>query len=462
MALSSRASVIACSACDGESLGSERVRMRLLGMSDVESSRGGSTPQPPGLSLPGGSSPTPKAAPSHRSPAPGPGSPTGKRKVSIASSVASGASLASLLTKLHQPPATSLSLEGKLKVRATLDCGSDVLSCKFSPDGATIGVALRSGQVRFFSQAGALSHTLQFRSRLPVQRKLYPRTTQISTKITVKGKIISPSPASECHVSRQLAESDGEAAAPATSLIWMPGGQPDAVLATYADGQVVSWCGRSVGVVCKDGGVDVRAALVGGLDNQVVTFTRSQVNIRDVNSLCSVTTMDQEMGGHLIGRGALWAVTGRGREIVGGGSGLTWWDARTSASTRSVGGVQVRGPALAWHPNANKMVSGSWGGGGDSVKVWEASSAKTTHVLYSDAANTSVYTTTWVGKEVVLVGGGDPNLLRLATLDNTTVGVMRGIRAPVWAVDAYMGRGHQGTRIGVASGTTLYILDVLK
>lgn len=36
------------------------------------------------------------------------------------------------------------------------------------------------------------------------------------------------------------------------------------------------------------------------------------------------------------------------------------------------------------------MVSGSWGGGGDSVKVWEASSAKTTHVLYSDSANTSV------------------------------------------------------------------------
>nr|XP_027222808.1 uncharacterized protein LOC113814933 [Penaeus vannamei] len=198
------------------------------------------------------------------------------------------------------------------------------------------------------------------------------------------------SPALKVTCPRQLAESDGEAAAPATSLIWMPGGQPDAVLATYADGRVVSWCGRSVGVVCKDGGVDVRAALVGGLDNQVVTFTRSQVNIRDVNSLGCVTTMDQEMGGHLIGRGALWAVTGRGREIVGGGCGLTWWDARTGASSRSVGGVQVRGPALAWHPNANKMVSGSWGGGGDSVKVWEASTAKTTHVLYSDAANTSV------------------------------------------------------------------------
>lgn len=63
------------------------------------------------------------------------------------------------------------------------------------------------------------------------------------------------------------------------------------------------------------------------------------------------------MGGHLIGRGALWAVTGRGREIVGGGCGLTWWDARTGASSRSVGGVQVRGPALAWHPNANKVSS---------------------------------------------------------------------------------------------------------
>ncbi|XP_042866348.1 uncharacterized protein LOC122249490 [Penaeus japonicus] len=179
------------------------------GMSDGESSRGDSTPQPPGLSLPGGSSPTPKTAPAHRSPAPGPGSPTGKRKASVTSSVASGASLASLLTKLHQPPSTSLSLEGKLKVRATLDCGSDVLSCKFSPDGATIGVALRSGQVRFFTQAGALSHTLQ------------------------------------------IAESEGEAAAPATSLIWMPGGQPDAVLATCEcgwAGGVLVWAERGCGV----------------------------------------------------------------------------------------------------------------------------------------------------------------------------------------------------------------------
>lgn len=62
------------------------------------------------------------------------------------------------------------------------------------------------------------------------------------------------------------------------------------------------------------------------------------------------------MGGQLIARGSLWAVTGRGRELVGGGgSGLTWWDARTGSVTRRLSGVQVRGPALAWHPHANRV-----------------------------------------------------------------------------------------------------------
>ncbi|XP_071539856.1 uncharacterized protein [Panulirus ornatus] len=250
---------------------------------------------------------------------------------------------------------------------------------------------------------------------------------------------------------------------PATSLIWLPGVHADAVLATYSDGRIVTWRGRSVGVVQCGGGTDVRAAAaVGGLDNQVVTFTRDQVTLRDVHSLASVVTMDQGVGGQLIGRGSLWAVSGRGRELVGGGGVLTWWDARTGVVTRSASGVQVRGPALAWHPHANRVVCGSWGSAADAVKVWEASTARLTHVLHSDAVNTSVYSTAWAGKETVAVGGADPNLLRLTTLDNTTVGVLRGVRNTVWALDALLGRGHQGTRLAVASGPTLYILDVLK
>lgn len=46
----------------------------------------------------------------------------------------------------------------------TRDCGSDVLFCKFSPDGSVVGAALRSGQVKFFTQAGMLSNTLQVRA----------------------------------------------------------------------------------------------------------------------------------------------------------------------------------------------------------------------------------------------------------------------------------------------------------
>ncbi|KAG7160975.1 COMPASS-like H3K4 histone methylase component WDR5A-like [Homarus americanus] len=347
------------------------------GVSEVGSGRGSS---PPNLVLPqlpsqACSSSSTRTSPSRTS-VHGT-SPHGKRRISTSSSVASGTSLASLLVKLHQPASSSLSLEGKLKIRTTIwlhgGCRSQV----------------RSGQV-LHSGGGTILH------------------------------------------------------------------------ATDSDGRLVTWRGRSVGVVQAEGGVDVRAAVVGGLDNQVVTFTRGQVTVRDANTLGPVATMDQGVGGHLLSRGSLWAVSGRGRELVGGGGGLTWWDARTGSVTRSISGVPVRGPALAWHPHSNRVVSGSWGGGADSVKVWEASTGRLTHLLHSDAVNTSVYSTVWAGKEVVAVGGADPNLLRLTTLDNTTVGVLRGVRNTVWALDALLGRGHQGTRLALASASTLYILDVLK
>ncbi|KAK8388672.1 hypothetical protein O3P69_020569 [Scylla paramamosain] len=342
------------------------------------------------------------------------------RRVSAASSTASGASLASLLAKLHHPPSSSLSLEGKLRIRATLDCGSDVLGCRFSPDGALVGAALRSGQVKLFTLAGTLSHTLQ-----------------------VPGEAQRATPA-------------------ATSVVWVPGAQAQTLITTYSDGRVVAWRGRSVGVEMGGAGVDVRAAAVSGLEGQVVTFTREQVTLRDVNTLAPALTLDPGVGGHLVGRGPLWAVCGRGREVIGGGCGLTWWDARTGAATRSVGGVQVRGPALASNTHSGKVLSGSWGGGQDSVKVWDSSTGKLTHVLHSEAAHTSVYCVAWVGKDTVVVGGTDPNLLRLTTLDNTTVGVMRGLRQPLWCVDAHVARPHQGTRLALASGSTLYLLDVLK
>ncbi|XP_066973578.1 uncharacterized protein [Macrobrachium rosenbergii] len=407
-------------------------------MSDIAGEGGGRAtttpshdgpPQTPGLVLPNQpSSPTVRTSPSTIS-AFG-ASPSGREKriSSTASSVASGSSLASLLTKLHHPQSASLSLEGKLKIRATVDCGSDVLSCKFSPDGSVVAASLRSGQVKFFTLTGIFSYLLQLPEDSSADTSVFP---------------ILSSP-------------------PATSIFWLPGGQPDAVLVTYSDGRVASWQGRNLGAQCTDGGVDVRGAVIPGMDGQVVTFNRKEVAVRDIKTLKAVTHMDQGVGGQLIGRGAWWAVSGRGRELVGGGNCLTWWDVRSGSVTRCVGGVHIRGPALSWHQNSNRIVSGSWGGGSDCVKIWEATTARLTHVLHSDSANTCVYSTTWAGKEGVAIGGSDPSLLRLSTLDNTTMGVMSGIRASVWTLDAFLGRGHQGTRLAVGCGPTLYLLDVLK
>ena len=58
--------------------------------------------------------------------------------------------------------------------------------------------------------------------------------------------------------------------------------------------------------------------------------------------------------------GWIWAVTGRGREVVGGGAGLTWWDTRSAEIKRRVEGVGIRGKALSMHPTANKVRSNSY------------------------------------------------------------------------------------------------------
>ncbi|KAK4309773.1 hypothetical protein Pmani_018620 [Petrolisthes manimaculis] len=124
-----------------------------------------------------------------------------------------------------------------------------------------------------------------------------------------------------------------------------------------------------------------------GGEGQVICYTPTQITLCDPNTLTPVLN---------------WGT--RGREVVGGGRGLAWWDSRIGGGTagggqviRRVGGVNIRGPALAFHPSSAK-----------------------------------------------------------------TVGVVRGLREGVWGLDYAPARPHQGPRIALSSGSCLYLLDVLK
>ncbi|XP_076042040.1 uncharacterized protein LOC143025944 [Oratosquilla oratoria] len=387
-----------------------------------------------------------------------------RRRRSGASSV-SGASMASLLARLQrQSMPQDLTLEGKVKVKTTIECGSDVLAIRFSPDGGSVAVGLRSGQVRLYTAIGHLTQTLQYpaaSSSLSIDQDgfAFGSNRPADTSSTLSSSSLS---SFTCHSGGALAPVHS----PVTSVLWLPGSAHEHLVATHADGRLVAWRERQLGSVTALGeeSVDVKAAALHGVEDKFISYTPANLVLRDATTHRVVLQCDMGRGGHLLAGECLWAATGRGNELVAGGTGgLTWWDARSGQVTRSVPGVRVMGSALAWHPTSSRLVVGSWsdGGGGGVVKVWDCTAGKVSHTLHADTYNTLVQGVAWFSRDHVLIGGTQPHLLRVTSLQNTTVGAVRGLRSGVWAVDC--GRGqYGGAKMVAAVGSLLYVIELAR
>ncbi|XP_047736531.1 uncharacterized protein LOC125177913 [Hyalella azteca] len=213
----------------------------------------------------------------------------------------------------------------------------------------------------------------------------------------------------------------------ATTVAWIPVAQQPTLIVAYSDGRLVTWRGTNILQEVHDERlVDLKVHVL--QCGSIVTSAADEVHLRDAATLTKVATFTTRLGGQgLLGFGRVATVTGGGPSIIGGGAAVWWWDARTGDIVRRIPGSGVRGDALHVHPAQDKVLSAAW-----------------------------------LTKEVIGYGGAEENLVRGCTCDDQTVGVLRGLRYPVWSLKAAPGRGSAQGKMAVAAGNYLHFVEITK
>ncbi len=113
-------------------------------------------------------------------------------------------------------------------------------------------------------------------------------------------------------------------------------------------------------------------------------------------------------------------------EFVSGGwdDTVQFWDTRTEHSVRKLIGPHVCGDALDIDPYHNHIVTGSWRKDAN-LQIWDYASGNLIRTVPQDFNNSLLYCAQWLGKDNILVGGCDANMVRI--IDRGTLQVMERI-----------------------------------
>lgn len=283
-----------------------------------------------------------------------------------------------------------LSVEGDIEINKTIDLGSDSMCCRYSSNGKKVAVGLSNGTIKLYktetmSCIYQLSDEETLSARLPVTSLSFLENTQSS-------------------------------------------GKGEMLLATYASGMVKFWHISSQKVLHAIH--EPRQVLNGSLSNDgskfVTTGSTGEVMVYDVSSgketnVCEPSPSSLVMDGH---RCRVFAIKHHPSEenyfITGGWDDtIQYWDHRQARSTRYIFGPHICGDGLDIDPKFNHILSASWRKQ-DSLQVWDFNTGNRIKTIPPDFGNNSLlYCCDWLGKNYIMCGGCDSNMLRI--LDKTTL-----------------------------------------
>ncbi|XP_063965015.1 uncharacterized WD repeat-containing protein alr3466-like [Lytechinus pictus] len=285
----------------------------------------------------------------------------------------------------HQPLEKEPASEGILKIIDHVHLQHDVLCCKYSEDGSMVAVGLKDGSIKVFSsETGAQLYNL----------------VDSETK--------------ESHL-------------PCTSLNFRHHLEGDksqnVLLATYASGMVKLW--HTASRQCLHTIHEPRQTLAAAFDVTtslfVTTGSDEKVFIYDANTTQIVNTCQPSpsmgvMDGH---RSRVFCVKFHPRnvkEFVTGGwdDTIQFWDTREEHATRRIYGPHICGDALDIDPVHNHILTGSWRKT-NSLQIWDYASGSCVKSVPSVPGdiNSLIYCTQWLGKEHIVAGGCDANMVKL-------------------------------------------------
>ncbi|XP_061189530.1 WD repeat-containing protein 5-like [Saccostrea echinata] len=321
-------------------------------------------------------------------------------------------------------------LEGNLKLIGTIDCSTDVMCCRFSPDGQHLAVGLIDGSVKIYSPSTyqclySLQDTDTQKKHLPV--------TQIRFR---------------------LYSSDEK---PEYSHI---------LIASYASGLVKFW--HYTSGKCLHTINEVRQTLNIAVNPDGTRFLTTgdspQIHVYDEDTKKRINTLEpsdsrDKMDGHHFRVFAAQYHPNFPHVFISGGWDNTvhFWDDRQRQSIRLISGPHICGEALDIDPIHNHILTGSWRKI-DVLQIWDFASAEKIKDVPPEPMNDSLlYCCQWLGKENIICGGSDMNMARVidrGTLNTT--GHLCELPQGVYCID---NDGHGNSPlVAIGSSNNIYLV----
>ncbi|KAM9462402.1 uncharacterized protein Hap1MRO34_016343 isoform 1-T1 [Clarias gariepinus] len=340
---------------------------------------------------------------------------------------------------------TSPQTDGALRIHTILQCSCEIMTCRFSNDGALLAVGLTDGSIKVFStDRWDLLHTLTDRdsiaNSLPVTGLAFTHTAEkrsvlLATYSTGSLKCWYVSGRQRLwwlneNIEKEKGEEENE----------------------EEEEEVVE---RQT--LCLSISPSGEKAVTGGSDSAIHLY---DLHTLQTMQICTASSLRTVMDGH---SSRIFAVTfnpEKEEEFISGGwdNTVQFWDTRQPNAVRMLYGPHVCGEALHIDPATHQILSGSWRKD-DPLEVWDYSSGKkVTSVPPDPQGDSLIYTCQWLDGDHIIAGGCQINALRV--IDRHSLQVtsrLFDLPSPVFSVSICP--SEEGSKLIAAScGEQVYIL----
>ncbi|CAB4011145.1 WD repeat-containing 5-like [Paramuricea clavata] len=324
-------------------------------------------------------------------------------------------------------------IEGSMKILNRIETDSEIMCCRFNPEGNLLAVGLVNG------------------------------VTKIYTVEPLSCVYVLP------------AEDTGGQPLPVTCLRWRPNIEnqnfKNILLATYASGSVKIWHVSTMDCLSstQEGGRQVLACAFNASALQYITAgSDTTINLYDATTRQKLLSLEPStsflvMDGHMMRIFSVMYLPNDDHVFLSGGwdDTLQWWDSRVDSrhSIKRIFGPHICGDALDILPSNSNILTGSWRKD-NSVQIWDFNSGELIRDVPDDFNRSMTYCTQWLPDGQIIAGGSDMNMLRMLEQSSTstvTIGRMVDLPRAVYTVDN--DRSGPNPRIAVGSSNSIYIVQ---
>lgn len=324
-------------------------------------------------------------------------------------------------------------IEGNLKILDRIETDSEIMCCRFNPEGNLLAVGQVNGVIKIY--------------------------------------VLNPL---SCVYVLPAEDTDGQPL-PVTCLRWKPRCEDqrfkNILLATYASGMVKHWHVSTMNCISstnEDSRQVLACAYNASSSKYITAGSDTKINLYDETTKQMIFSMEPStsffvMDGHMMRIFSVMFLPNDDNVFLSGGwdDTLQWWDTRvdTRHSIRRIFGPHICGDALDILPSNGNILTGSWRKE-NTVQIWDFGSGELIKNIPDDFNQSMVYCTQFLSDGQIVAGGSDKNMLRMleqSTTSTVTIGRMVDLPRAVYTVDND-GCG-SNPKITVGTSNLVYILQ---